>query len=327
MTRPAQNVLRRGWAGQTNRVSQTDRRGLRCLSALAVATLMTLLLAACGSDASDRGAGSGALRVVAAENFWGDITSQLGGTAVSVTSILSDPNTDPHEYESSAKNAAAVARAALVITNGVGYDSFMQKLMKASPSGSRHVVNVEDVVKPAGENPNPHLWYQPGYVLRAATAIEAELAELVPAQASTFKVNLARFAAAERSQVVDVIDQIKAKYQGEAIAYTERVPGYLIEAAGLTLGVPATFAQSIEDGNDPSPGDERSFESALTDHRVKVLLYNAQVTSPATERLRALAKSNAVPVLAVTETLPPGARNFQTWQGSQARALLEALGG
>ncbi|SDJ16664.1 zinc/manganese transport system substrate-binding protein [Frankineae bacterium MT45] len=303
------------------------RRGIRCLAGLSMVVVAGVLLTACGSDSSGATTADGAIRVVAAENFWGDITAQIGGGAVSVTSILSDPNVDPHEYESSAKNAAAVARARLVITNGVGYDSFMQKLMKASPSDSRQVVNVEDVVKPTGENPNPHLWYRPQYVVEAATAIEQELADLVPAQAASFKVNLARFVAGEQSQVVAVIDEIKAKYSGVAVAYTERVPGYLIEAAGLTLGIPETFAQSIEDGNDPSPGDEKAFEAALTEHQVRVLLYNAQVTSPATARLRDLAKASSVPVVAITETLPPTAGDFQAWQGSQARALLAALGG
>jgi zinc/manganese transport system substrate-binding protein len=124
-----------------------------------------------------------------------------------------------------------------------------------------------------------------------------------------------------------VIDQIKSKYGGQAIAYTERVPGYLVDAAGLRLGVPASFSQAIEDDNDPSPADTAAFQVALKDHKVKALLYNAQATSPITQRLEDLARSSGVPIVGVTETMPPGAKNFQTWQADQARTLLAALGG
>ena len=124
-----------------------------------------------------------------------------------------------------------------------------------------------------------------------------------------------------------MIDEIKSKYDEQAIAYTERVPGYLVEAAGLRLGTPASFSKAIEDDSDPSPADVAAFDAALKDHKVKALLYNAQVTSPTTQRLKDLARSNGVPIVGVTETMPPGAQNFQTWQADQARALLEALGG
>jgi zinc/manganese transport system substrate-binding protein len=268
---------------------------------------------------------AGKIAVVAAENFWGDITGQIGGDRVEVTSIISDPNTDPHEYETSAADGAAIARASFLIENGAGYDDFVDKLRKASPNADREVLKIADVVG-AGKDANPHLWYDPGYVMKAAQAIEAQLAKEDPASTATFRANLRTFLDGER-QVVAVIDRIRAKYAGEAIAYTERVPGYLIAAAGLKFGTPASFSQAIEDGNDPSPGDDATFQSALKDHTVKVLLYNAQVTSPTTRKLKGLATGNGVPVVGVTETMPPGEKNFQTWQGDQARALLVALGG
>jgi zinc/manganese transport system substrate-binding protein len=164
-------------------------------------------------------------------------------------------------------------------------------------------------------------------VIQAADAIERQLAAADPTAAVTFQTNLATFLAAERDQVQAVIDRIRAKYAGTAIAYTERVPEYLIQDAGLALGIPASFAQAIEDGSDPSPGDTAAFQGALRHHSVKVLLYNAQVTSPITQALRALAETNHVPVIGVSETLPPDMKNFQTWQADQANALLTALGG
>lgn len=312
----------------------------RMLATAALATPVALLvLSACGSS-TDQNAGNqlpngrqsassapaGKLGVVAAENFWGNIAQQVGGDTVQVTSIISDPETDPHEYETNARDGAAIAGASFVIENGAGYDSFVDKLLKASPKSDREVLTIADVVGAKGEDVNPHLWYNPAYVTQAAQAIEAQLAKEDPAHAATYQANLARFDAGEQ-QVVDVIDQIKAKHAGDKIAYTERVPGYLIEAAGLQLGTPASFSQSIEDDSDPSPADNAAFQLALKKHTVKALLYNAQVTSPTTQQLKRLATSSGLPVVGVTETLPPNEKDFQTWQADQARALLSALGG
>ena len=305
---------------------------------LAAIATIALVAAAC-SGTTDAGAGNnlpvtlgatshapaGKLGVVAAENFWGDIARQIGGDTVQVTSIISDPNTDPHQYESSARDGAAIAGASLVIQNGAGYDEFINKLLAATPKSHREVLDVATVVG-AGHDANPHLWYSPDYVLKAAQAIQEQLATEDPAHAAAYRSNLATFRQGEQ-QVVDVIDEIKSKYDEQAIAYTERVPGYLVEAAGLRLGTPASFSKAIEDDSDPSPADVAAFDAALKDHKVKALLYNAQVTSPTTQRLKDLARSNGVPIVGVTETMPPGAQNFQTWQADQARALLEALGG
>ncbi len=299
----------------------------RVVAAGVALSLVGVALSACAarSPVADRLPGAHAqVTVVAAENFWGDIAGQIGGTGVDVSSIITDPNTDPHEYETSAADARAVARADLVIENGVGYDDFVDKLVNASRNGSRHVIKVEDVVHPAESN--PHLWYDPAYVEAAAHAIEAQLAALAPESAATFAANLREFLAAEQ-QVDDVVEQIKAKHAGTAVGYTERVAGYLVEAAGLRLGTPASFARAIEDGDDPSPRDTIRFRLALQNHTVAVLLYNAQVTSPATAQLRALAEREHIPVVGVTETMPSGAVNFQSWQAGQAQALLAALGG
>ena len=303
----------------------------------AIATL-ALVAAAC-SGTTDAGAGNnlpvtlgatshapaGKLGVVAAENVWGDIAQQIGGDTVQVTSIISDPNTDPHQYESSARDGAAIAGASFVIQNGAGYDEFINKLLAATPKSHREVLDVATVVG-AGHDANPHLWYSPDYVRKAAQAIQEQLATEDPAHAAAYRSNLATFRQGEQ-QVVDVIDEIRSKYEGQVIAYTERVPGYLVEAAGLGLGTPASFSKAIEDDSDPSPADVAAFDAALKEHKVKALLYNAQVTSPTTQRLKDLARSNGVPIVGVTETMPPGAKNFQTWQADQARALLAALGG
>lgn len=309
----------------------------RLVRSLAPFLVLTALLAACGSAAGD-GSGNGLpaggaptqsadgkITVVAAENVWGDIASQIGGDRVAVTSIISDPNADPHQYESNVDNAAAIAHADVVIVNGLGYDDFMNRLLSASSHPGRDVLQVSKIVGVRGSNPNPHLWYDPAYVDRTARAIETALIQREPRARAAFEDNLHRFLGGE-ARVSTVIEEIKVKYAGTAIAYTERVPGYLVEAAGLRLGTPASFSQSIEDGTDPSPLDNAEFEKAITSHAVEVLLYNAQVVDSETDHIKSRAKSSHVPIVGVTETLPKG-KNFQTWQRDQAEALLAALGG
>ena len=264
------------------------------------------------------------LQVVAGENFWGDIAAQVGGERVHVTSIISDPNADPHLYESNAQDAAAVAVARLVVVNGLGYDDFMTKLLGTSGGAVRSVVTAAAVAG-AGSDANPHLWYNLGYVKKVAAEIEARLATTDPAGAAVYATNLRQFDDS-LAPVEAVISRIKTKYAGAPVAYTEPVPAYLLDAAGLTVETPAGFARSIEDGNDPSPADSLAMEKLVTDRAVRVLLYNSQATSPVTQRLLDLARQSGVPVVGVTETLPKNEKNYQSWQLDQATAIFNALG-
>ncbi len=303
------------------------RRGHRSarLRLASAALAAGALLAGCGSASSPPAAAGGRLAVVAAENFWGDIARQIGGAQVSVTSIITDPNADPHSYETDPRDAAAINNAALVIENGAGYDDFIDKLLSTNPNTGRDVLSIARTVG-AGGNPNPHLWYNPDYVTAAAHAIETHLASHDQAHAADFQANLQTFLAAYQPYV-DTLATIRARHAGTPIAYTERVPGYLVEKAMLRLATPASFAQSIEDGNDPSPADTAAMDDAMTHRLVKVLLYNAQVTSPTTQKVRDLATANGIPVVGVAETIPAGQPTFQAWQLHQALAILAALGG
>ncbi|HEX4755600.1 MAG TPA: zinc ABC transporter substrate-binding protein [Candidatus Dormibacteraeota bacterium] len=284
------------------------------------------LLVACAAPSSPAAAAGGRLAVVAAENFWGDIARQIGGGHVVVTSIITDPNADPHSYETDPSAAAAINDAALVIENGAGYDDFIDKLLSTNPNTGRDVLSIAQTVGAAGGNPNPHLWYSPGYVTAAAHAIETRLAGHDQAHAAEYQTNLQTFLAAYQPYI-DTLATIRARHGGTPIAYTERVPGYLVDNAMLRLATPASFAQAIEDGNDPSPADTAAMDDAMTHRLVKVLLYNAQVTSPTTQKVRDLATANGIPVVGVAETIPAGEPSFQAWQIHQAQAILAALGG
>ncbi|BBZ26894.1 ABC transporter substrate-binding protein [Mycolicibacterium madagascariense] len=264
--------------------------------------------------------------MVASTNVWGDIAKQIGGDHVTITSIMSDPNADPHEYEADAKTGAAVSKGQLVIENGLGYDDFMDKLLSASPNPNRKVLTAADVMQISGQDANPHIWYDIAKVPDVANAIATQLGSLDPADAATFTANAKTFNDS-LAPVDAAITNIKNKYSGAPVGYTERVPGYLVDAAGLKLATPASFAQSIEDGNDPSPADNAAFDAALNTKAIKVLLYNGQVTSPATDAIKTLAQKDSVPIVGVTETLPPSDKDFQAWQLRQINEITTALGG
>ncbi|MFN2451852.1 MAG: metal ABC transporter solute-binding protein, Zn/Mn family [Candidatus Dormibacteria bacterium] len=300
------------------------RRRTQATLATSAAVAALTLLVGCGPvPASSAG---GRLVVVAGENAWGSIAAEIGGPRVSVTSIITDPAADPHTYEADPRTAAALDGASLVIENGAGYDRFLDKLLGVASQQSRDVLSIANAVALTGDNPNPHLWYSPAYVIAGARAIEAHLATHDSANAPIFAANLQRFLGTYQPYV-DTLARISLRYGGAPIAYTERVPGYLVATARLRLATPASFAQAIEDGNDPAPADTSAMNAAMTEGRVRLLLYNAQVTSPATQRVKDLAAARKIPIVGVAETLPAGASSFEAWQIGQARTILTALGG
>jgi zinc/manganese transport system substrate-binding protein len=261
--------------------------------------------------------------VVAAENFWGNITSQLGGHDVSVTSLITNPNADPHLFETDAADAAKLAQARVVIENGAGYDGWMSSLLGAD-SGDATVVNAANVLHITGSDPNPHLWYDIPKVPRVAAAISAALTKADPGGSALFRRNLTRFDAS-LAPLTGALATIRSQFAGAPVAYTERVPGYALAVAHLSVKTPPGFARAIEDGVDPGPADTLGMQRLFTQHRVDVLLYNVQTVSPVTTQIRALAQKNGIAVVGVSETLPASARTYQQWQLSQLTALLHAL--
>lgn len=278
------------------------------------------LVTACGSGRTPAG---GALDVVAAENAYGDIAAQIGGAHVSVTSILSAPNADPHLFEPDTHNGLAVAQARLVIQNGAGYDAFMGKLEAAAPSSQRIVVTIADLLGVHGRDANPHLWYDVPALGRIAQAIAAGLEQADTAHAADYRAGLRRFTASLHPLLAQVA-QIKQSFAGKPVAYTEPVPGYLVEAAGLKNLAPQSFTRAVEDGTEPSPQAVGAMDALVRGRTIAALLYNSQAVSPLTARIRDAAAKAGIPVVAVTETLPPHL-SFQQWQLAQARALYQAL--
>ena len=292
-------------------------------AALGLAIALVVVVAGCGSTS---GAATGSrVAVVAGENVWGDIAAQIGGARVQVTSLISDPNADPHLFQSSAADAAFMAQARIVIENGAGYDDFMGQLLSAS-GGHPAVIDVQRVLHETGANVNPHFWYDVPRVPLVAQAIERALAAADPAGTAAYQAGLRRFDASLRPTLA-VIAQIKRGFAGQPVAYTERVPGYLIADAGLTSVTPPGFAAAIENGNEPSASDTQAMQSLIAGHTLGLLLYNTQATSAVTQHVKALAQQAGVPVVGVSETLPSSEPSYQAWQLRQAREILQALGG
>jgi zinc/manganese transport system substrate-binding protein len=263
------------------------------------------------------------IAVLGTENFYADLLIQIGGSRVSATSLLNDPNADPHAFESSTQAAVLVADARLVIVNGLGYDGFMDKLLAASPNPDRVVIDVQQLLGLA-DGVNAHIWYEPGTMPRVAAAVTVALGRIDPANASWFGDREAIYVDSLKP-VTAKIAEMKTRFGGAPVAFTEPVAGYLASAIGLHVLTPEGFQKSIEDGTDPAPADVAAESDLLTSKQVRVLLYNSQVSSPITSQIHDLAVANGIPVVGIAETIPAGEADFQDWQLAQLNELEQAL--
>lgn len=261
--------------------------------------------------------------VVAAENFYGDVAAAIGGSHVAVTSILSNPDEDPHLFEASPSVARNLAAARLVIYNGADYDPWVAKLLAANSAPDRSVIVAADLT---GKRPgdNPHLWYDPATMPAVAAAIANRLAAIDPADKADFDANLAALDASLQ-QVATKVAAIKAKFAGAEVTATEPVFGYMASALGLKMRN-ESFQLAVMNDTEPSARDTAAMESDLKNARVKVFFYNSQVTDPLTGRLLKLANAAHVPVVGVSETEPSG-KTFATWMLDQLDATDKALAG
>lgn len=266
---------------------------------------------------------SGVIHVVAAENFWGSLITQLGGTRVSVTSIVSDPNADPHEYESNTANAIAIANAQFVIINGAGYDTWAQQLIAASSTPHQVVLNVQELINQTGDA-NPHFWYSPTYVNETVKAMYQDLVSIDPSHASYYTQ---QYDALKASLAVynGRIAEIKQQFGGVKVASTEGIFGYLANATGLDLVSPPAFMEAVSEGNDPPAQSIVQFDQLITNGTVKVLVYNAQTVTPLTQSTKALASQYNIPIVPETETIQPPDASFQVWMNAQLIILQNAL--
>jgi zinc/manganese transport system substrate-binding protein len=281
-------------------------------------------LAGCSSHPGSGDAPSGAIVAVGAENEYADVISQIGGKYVQVSAIDSNPNTDPHVFEASASDAAEVSAAQLVVQNGVGYDPYMSRIESASSNSGRKVINVQELLGLPVTTPNPHLWYQPTTMPAVARAIASDLSEIRPADKSYFEANLAKFDASLQPWL-NAIAQFKAAYPNTPVAVTEPVGDYMLQAAGTDIMTPFGLQADIMNGVDPSPQYVSLENSLFSQHKVKVFLYNQQVTDPLTVSFLALAHRYGIPVVGVYETMPTPGYHYQSWMLAEVNALRKAV--
>ena len=263
------------------------------------------------------------VKVVAAENFYGDLVSQIGGANVAVTSILSNPDDDPHLFEASPSTAKALSAANVVIANGVDYDPWMEKLLSASKALGRKEIVVGALV---GHKPgdNPHLWYDPAYMKAAAKALVADLIAVDPAHKADYEQGQAKFLDSLKP-LDDKIAAMRKSYAGQPVTASEPVFGYQAGLIGLKVHN-EKYALAVMNNAEPTPSEVAAFENDLKGKKVKAMLYNAQASEPAVGKLVQLAKDNNIPVVGVSETEPPNS-TYQDWMMGQLNALDKALSG
>lgn len=306
----------------------------KSLKPIAIALVGLISLAGCSSSAPTTSASSSSaaasstaqVQVVASTNVWGEIAGQIGGDRVAVTSIISDPNQDPHEFQASTRNQLALSQAQLVIENGGGYDDFVDTMLKSANNTTAPVLNAVSIsgfTASGGEELNEHVWYSYPTVQKVAEAIRDALTKIDPTGASTYSANTTTFVSGLDKLSKSAAD-VKATYAGKGAAITEPVPLYLLDAMGLVNKTPEAFSEAIENDTDVSAKVLNQTLALFTNHEVAVFAYNEQTTGAQTEKVLAAAKAAGVPVVPVQETLPSG-KTYLEWQAGIITAIGEAL--
>jgi zinc/manganese transport system substrate-binding protein len=283
--------------------------------------LLPVLACLAGLLAAPAAASADPIHIVAAENFYGDIAQQIGGSGVSVTSILSNPDEDPHLFEASPSVARAISAARIVIYSGIDYDPWVEKLLSAARNSDRKTIVVAELAgKKTGDN--PHIWYDVGTMLTFAKTLADDLGSADPAHQADYQQRLAQFQKS-LAPIKAKIAALKRRLAGTEVTATEPVFGYMIEALGMKSRNPS-FQLAVMNNTEPSASDVAAFEDDLKQHKAKLLVYNSQASDPIAERMMKLAKASGIPVVGANETEPPGL-TYQAWMQSELDAVDRAL--
>jgi zinc/manganese transport system substrate-binding protein len=289
---------------------------------LASTVLACVALSGCGAGIAGAG-GHGGISAVGAESQYANVISQIGGRYVSVTAIMSNPNTDPHSFEASPSVAQSVSAAKLIVQNGVGYDGFMNKIESASGSSSRKVIDVQKLLGLPDSTRNPHLWYDPKTMPRVAAQVAKDLAALAPSHAAYFR-SRARGFDTSLQPWLKALAAFSSRHPHTPVATTEPVGDYMLQAAGATIMTPWSLQADVMNGVDPAPQDISLQNNLFKDHRVRIFLYNQQVTDTLTQSFLKQAARYHVPVVGVYETMPAGF-SYQSWMLAEVAAMNRAL--
>jgi zinc/manganese transport system substrate-binding protein len=318
----------RGSAGRADAGGAATGRGAGrrpvAILLLAVFAAVIATVAAAWSGGAIAAPGGGKIVAVGAESEYANVIGQVGGKYVQASAIMSNPNTDPHSFEASIAVARQVGSAQLVVQNGAGYDAFMGTIESAAPNRDRTVIDVQRLLKRPDSTANPHLWYDPATMPKVADAVAAALTAIQPSHAGYFAANAAALTASLRP-LKAAIASFAAAYRGTPVATTEPVADYLLTALGADNLTPWTFQADVMNGVDPSPQNVAVQRALFTEHKVKVFLYNQQVTDTLTESFITLAEQNHIPVVGVYETMPAPGYDYQTWMQTEVQDLRKAV--
>ncbi|HEY2141073.1 MAG TPA: zinc ABC transporter substrate-binding protein [Solirubrobacteraceae bacterium] len=286
---------------------------------------VAVLIAGCGgSGPSATGSSSGKLQLAAAENFWGSIAAQLGGEKVAVSSVIVNPNTDPHSYEPTAADGVTMAQSQMAIVNGIGYDTWASKLLAANPSSGRVVLDVGNLLG-LREGDNPHQWYSPTSVQRVIEQIVADYKRLDSKDAAYFDQQRSAFETTDLAEYERLQSAIRSRYGGVPVGYSESIFQPLGQRLGLKLMTPYSFAKAIAEGTDVSAQDKQTVDRQAETGAIKVWVYNSQNATPDVQRVNQLAREAHIPITTITETLSPASATFEQWQSAQLKSLMAAL--
>ncbi|MEU6269630.1 metal ABC transporter solute-binding protein, Zn/Mn family [Saccharopolyspora shandongensis] len=317
-------------------------RSRSAATALAGLAVTAIALTACGTG-EQAASGGDKIKVVASTSAWASVVQAVGGDAVDVEAIISDPNADPHSYESTPQDAAKVTDADLVVFNGGGYDEFMEKILGSGGQGKPAIEAVKDehegepAGEPAGEHggheehgheghdhsANEHVWYDLHVVQEVAAQVNGELSKLQPAKAEQFGKAAGQFSE-EIGKLQGRVGELGDQNRGKPVIVTEPVAHYLVEAASLQDITPPEFVKAVEAESDPSAAAVAAIQNAVNSKQAAVVIYNPQTESPVTRNVRSAAEQNQIPVVEMTETLPQG-KTYVQWMDDQITALQAAL--
>jgi len=304
-----------------NSIGRRRPVGLRMVTIVVIA----LVAGGCATARSDSEA-DGRVRVVAAENFWGSLARQIAGPDAVVTSLISNPSTDPHDYEPTPSDARAIASSRLVIENGIGYDPWAQQLLDADDASGRVVLDVGDLIG-VPDGGNPHQWYSRTSVSNVIDRIATDLARVDPPHRRDYAARAHSLETNAFAAYNALTNQIRSAYAGAAIGGSESIVAVWARSLGLRLVTPASFVDAVAEGNEPTAADKATVDAQIERHQIELFVFNRQNRTPDVQRLVDDARRAHIPVVAVTETLVPEGATFQQWQTAQLREVLDALQG
>jgi zinc/manganese transport system substrate-binding protein len=309
---------------------RAGHRSSRPASAVVIAVALFLTGTACAAS-SESGATQPSppgddepIRIVAAESFWGSIAEQLGGKQVEVSSVIDNPDADPHDYEPTAADAREVAEARYVILNGVGYDAWATRLLDANPADDRTVLDVGELVG-VEDGGNPHLWYSPDNVHQVIERITADYKKMDPADSAYFDQRKSDYENKALARYDGLISEIRNTYTGTPVGASESIVTPLAEGLRLNMLTPESFLDAMSEGTDPTAQDKATVDRQIESKQIEVYLYNSQNSTPDVLAQVEAAKAAGIPVATVTETPVPPEASFQDWQVAQLEGIKEAL--